>query len=82
MVCASVNERNVLADTARIVADKNKACKRKDEMRKIVTEALVTLGYDAAICKSKWEKSPSFPAGKFPNFGTCCSCSLAKTHKL
>lgn len=66
VVCASVNERNVLADTARIVADKNnKASKRKDEMRKIVTEGLVSLGYDAAICKSKWEKSPSFPAGEY-----------------
>lgn len=65
VVCASVNERNVLADTARILADKNKACKRKDEMRKIVTEGLALLGYDAAICKSKWEKSPSFPAGEY-----------------
>lgn len=65
VVCASVNERNVLADTARIVADKSKTCKRKDEMRKIVIEGLVYLGYDAAICKSKWEKSPSFPAGEY-----------------
>uniref|UniRef100_A0A803LFJ9 Uncharacterized protein n=1 Tax=Chenopodium quinoa TaxID=63459 RepID=A0A803LFJ9_CHEQI len=64
VVCASVNERNVLADTAKIVAEK-KTCKRKDELRKIVIEGLMALGYDAAICKSKWEKSPSFPAGEY-----------------
>ncbi|XP_074316782.1 uncharacterized protein LOC141653044 [Silene latifolia] len=63
-VCASVNERNVLADTAKIVAA-NKACKRKDELRKLVVEGLMALGHDAAICKSKWEKSPSFPAGEY-----------------
>ncbi|KAL2934558.1 Casein kinase I isoform delta-B [Bienertia sinuspersici] len=64
VVCASMNERNVLADTAKIIAEK-KICKRKDELRKIVTEGLMGLGYDAAICKSKWEKSPSFPAGEY-----------------
>ena len=63
MVCASLNERNVLADTAKIVAEK-KTSKRKDELKKIVTDGLLALGYDSAICKSKWEKSPSFPAGK------------------
>lgn len=63
-MCASMNERNVLADTAKIVAEK-KTCKRKDELRKVVIEGLMALGYDAAICKSKWEKSPSFPAGNF-----------------
>ncbi|KMT10262.1 hypothetical protein BVRB_5g120190 [Beta vulgaris subsp. vulgaris] len=64
VVCASMNERNVLADTAKIVAEK-KTCKRKDELRKVVIEGLMALGYDAAICKSKWEKSPSFPAGEY-----------------
>lgn len=64
VVCASVNERNVLADTARIVAEK-KTCKRKDELRKIVIEGLMALGYDAAVCKSKWEKCPSYPAGEY-----------------
>lgn len=63
MPCASVCERNLLADTAKIV-DKNKICKRKDEFcRKVVTDGLSALGYDASICKSHWEKSPSYPAG-------------------
>ncbi|KAJ4828608.1 hypothetical protein Tsubulata_004967 [Turnera subulata] len=63
--CSSVSERNLLADTARIV-DKNKTCKRKDNTsRKMVVDGLVALGYDASICKSRWEKSPSYPAGEY-----------------
>lgn len=65
IVCRSVVERNLLADTAKIV-DKNKICKRKDSFcRKIVTESLLALGYDASVCKSRWEKSPSCPAGEY-----------------
>ncbi|XP_022145977.1 uncharacterized protein LOC111015299 [Momordica charantia] len=63
--CTSVHERNLLADTARIV-EKNKVCKRKDNLaRQIVTNGLLALGYDASICKSHWEKSPSYPAGDY-----------------
>ncbi|CAN8270456.1 unnamed protein product [Cochlearia groenlandica] len=63
--CASVSERNLLADAARIV-DKNKTTmKRKDDMRKIVNEGLVSLSYDSSICKSKWEKCPSYPSGEY-----------------
>ncbi|GMI76106.1 hypothetical protein HRI_001279900 [Hibiscus trionum] len=63
--CASVNERNLLADTAKIV-ENNKICKRKDDFcRKIVTDGLLALGYDASICKTHWEKSPSYPAGEY-----------------
>ncbi|CAI0434228.1 unnamed protein product [Linum tenue] len=63
--CASVAERNLLADTAKIV-DKNKIGKRNDEFcRKIVTDGLTALGYDASICKSRWEKSVSHPAGEY-----------------
>ncbi|XVF38319.1 hypothetical protein REPUB_Repub20aG0091100 [Reevesia pubescens] len=62
--CASVVERNLLADTAMIV-EKNNNCKRKDDLRKIVTDDLVSLGYNSSICKSKWDKSPSFSAGDY-----------------
>lgn len=66
VLSASVRERNLLADTARIV-ERNKICKRKDEIcRTIVTDELLALGYDASICKSRWEKSPSYLAGKIP----------------
>ncbi|KAK7336802.1 hypothetical protein VNO77_17350 [Canavalia gladiata] len=66
VACASVCERNLLADTTRII-EKNKAtCKRKDSCcRKIVAEGLLGLGYDASICKSRWEKSPFCPAGEY-----------------
>lgn len=62
--CASVTERNLLADTSKIV-EKNKSCKRKDDLRKIVTDELLALGYKASICKSKWEKASSTPAGEY-----------------
>jgi hypothetical protein len=61
----SVAERNLLADAAKIV-ETNKNLKHKDELRKIVTDGLLSLGYDSAICKSKWDKSSSFPAGTTP----------------
>ncbi|XP_050372091.1 uncharacterized protein LOC126790011 [Argentina anserina] len=62
--CVSVAERNLLADTAKIV-ENSKNQKQKDELRKIVTDGLVSLGYDSSVCKSKWDKSPSFPAGEY-----------------
>ncbi|KAL8142597.1 hypothetical protein V2J09_015629 [Rumex salicifolius] len=65
VMCANLSERNVLADTSKIVERNGKGCKRKGELRKSVAEGLVALGYDAGVCKSKWEKSPSFPAGEY-----------------
>lgn len=66
VACASVCERNLLADTAKIVEKNKMICKRKDQLcRNIVTEGLLALGYDASICKSRWEKSPFYPAGTF-----------------
>ncbi|KAK4441631.1 hypothetical protein Salat_0498000 [Sesamum alatum] len=63
--CSCVFERNLLADTAKIV-ERNKISKRKDGLcRKIVTDGLIALGHNSSICKSKWEKSPSFPSGEY-----------------
>ncbi|XP_073125089.1 uncharacterized protein [Henckelia pumila] len=62
--CASMIERNLLADTSRIV-EKNKTCRKKEDLRKIVADGLITLGYNASVCKSKWEKSSSIPAGDY-----------------
>ncbi|XP_054791157.1 uncharacterized protein LOC129305218 [Prosopis cineraria] len=65
VACASVCERNLLADTAKIV-EKNKICKRKDDFcRKLVIDGLLAIGYDASICKSRWENSPFCPAGEY-----------------
>ncbi|KAK6164595.1 hypothetical protein DH2020_001459 [Rehmannia glutinosa] len=72
--CLSVSERNLLADTAKIV-EKNKINKRKDEIsRKIVADGLIALGYNASICKSKWEKSPSFLAGEYEYVDVIIEC--------
>lgn len=65
ILCGSVAERNLLADAAKIVEKNNKIHKRKDDLRKIVTDGLSSLGYDSSICKSKWDKSPSYPAGEY-----------------
>ncbi|KAI4345717.1 hypothetical protein L6164_012817 [Bauhinia variegata] len=63
--CASVAERNLLADTAKIVEKNSKVYKSKDDLRKIVADGLSSLGYDSSICKSKWDKTPSYPAGEY-----------------
>jgi hypothetical protein len=61
--CASAEERNLLADAAKIVEKNSKVYKRKEDLIKIVAENLQSLGYDSSICKSKWEKTSSCPAG-------------------
>ncbi|CAL9048045.1 uncharacterized protein LOC135632837 [Musa acuminata AAA Group] len=63
VVCATLAERNLLADASSVV-EKCKNCNRKDEHMKAIADGLRSLGYDAAICKSRWEKTPSFPAGE------------------
>jgi uncharacterized protein (TIGR01615 family) len=62
--CANVAEKNLLTETAMIV-EKNKNVKRKDDLRKIVTDHLQLAGYNSSVCKSKWDKSISFPAGEY-----------------
>ncbi|CAH9104972.1 unnamed protein product [Cuscuta europaea] len=65
VLCATVSERNILADASKIV-DKNKTFKcNKEESRKIVAKGLLSLGYTASICKSKWESTCSIPAGEY-----------------
>ncbi|RZS10890.1 hypothetical protein BHM03_00042219 [Ensete ventricosum] len=64
VVCATLAERNLLADASTVV-EKCKNCNRKDEHLKAVADGLRSLGYDAAICKSRWENTPTFPAGTF-----------------
>ncbi|KAJ0982437.1 hypothetical protein J5N97_010692 [Dioscorea zingiberensis] len=62
--CASVAERNLLADASKIV-EESKIGRSKDDCRRILTDRLRALGYDASICKSSWEKSASIPAGEY-----------------
>ncbi|CAH9102806.1 unnamed protein product [Cuscuta epithymum] len=64
VLCATVSERNILADASKIV-ENNKTFKCKEESRKIVAKSLLSLGYTASICKSKWERTCSIPAGEY-----------------
>ncbi|KAK7279295.1 hypothetical protein RJT34_24342 [Clitoria ternatea] len=63
--CASVVERNLLADVARMVEKNGKSFKRKDDLRRMIADGLSSLGYDSSICKSKWDKTSSCPAGEY-----------------
>ncbi|XP_062212679.1 uncharacterized protein LOC133913522 [Phragmites australis] len=60
----NVVERNLLADASRIAERCSKNCKGKAECRRAVADGLRALGYDAAVCKSRWEKTPTYPAGE------------------
>lgn len=63
--CPSLSERNLLADTAKIIEKNKTFCKSKDDCRKMVVESLLSLGYDASVCISKWTKSASYLAGEY-----------------
>lgn len=63
VVCASVSERNLLADTAKII--ENSKVSKDESGRNVVVESLINRGYDASVCKSRWEKSPLYPAGEY-----------------
>jgi hypothetical protein len=57
---ASVVERNLLADASRLA---ERCGEGKAECRRAVADGLCALGYDAGVCKSRWEKTPTYPAG-------------------
>ncbi|KAG1334039.1 hypothetical protein COCNU_03G001580 [Cocos nucifera] len=65
VLCTSVAERNLLADASNIMENFTKMGKGKEDSRRAIADGLRALGYDAAVCKSRWEKSPSFPAGEY-----------------
>ncbi|KAG6493439.1 uncharacterized protein LOC122002075 [Zingiber officinale] len=61
--CASVTERNLLADASKIL--EKAVSENKHVSRRMVVDGLRSAGYDAAICKSQWNKNPSFPTGEY-----------------
>ncbi|CAD6226525.1 unnamed protein product [Miscanthus lutarioriparius] len=59
--CASTAERNLLADASRIAerCGKGSGSGRKTaDIRRAVADGLRALGYDAAVCTSRWDKTP------------------------
>lgn len=63
VVSVSNIERTLVTDTTKIVEGNKTKC--KNESRRAVVEGLVGIGYDASICKSRWEKSASYPSGEY-----------------
>lgn len=63
MQCASAAERGLLADASRIAEHQGRRVK-KAELRRAVAAGLRALGYDAAVCRSRWDRAPSRPAGE------------------
>ncbi|XP_078436797.1 uncharacterized protein LOC144707528 isoform X2 [Wolffia australiana] len=61
--CVSAAERNLLADISKILSEQKNS--RRSERRKSVVDALRSLGHDAAVCLSRWDKSPAAPAGEY-----------------
>ncbi|PKA65896.1 hypothetical protein AXF42_Ash010305 [Apostasia shenzhenica] len=62
--CTSTTERNLLADVSKIM-EKSKIRKGKADCQKIAVEGLRSLGYDASVCISRWEKTPFFLSGEY-----------------
>lgn len=64
----SLAERNLLADASRVAercrGGGKQQQKKKGDLRLAVADGLRALGHDAAVCKSRWDKAPSFPAGE------------------
>ncbi|XP_010504268.1 PREDICTED: uncharacterized protein LOC104781324 [Camelina sativa] len=63
LLCANVAESDLETKATELVETKD------DSTLKAVADELVALGYDAAVCKSRWEKSKSrscpVPAGEY-----------------
>jgi uncharacterized protein (TIGR01615 family) len=67
--CASTPERNLLADASRIAercgsGSGSGSGRKKADVRRAVADGLRALGYDAAVCTSRWDRTPSHPAGE------------------
>ncbi|KAK1296779.1 hypothetical protein QJS10_CPB15g01902 [Acorus calamus] len=52
-------------DLLKVLESNKTSIKNKDASRRILVEGLLTVGYDASLCRSRWDKSPSFPAGEY-----------------
>ncbi|KAG8096022.1 hypothetical protein GUJ93_ZPchr0013g34891 [Zizania palustris] len=62
--CASLRERNLLADVSTLVERHRAAGTRKRDLLRLVTASLRAAGHDAAVCLSRWDKSSSHPKGE------------------
>ncbi|KAK1310605.1 hypothetical protein QJS10_CPA08g00204 [Acorus calamus] len=63
--CSTTAERNLLADASKVLELNKTSIKNKDASRRMLVDGLMAVGYDASLCRSRWDKSPSFPAGEY-----------------
>ncbi|XP_040383880.1 uncharacterized protein LOC121055474 [Oryza brachyantha] len=62
--CATLRERNLLADVCAHAERHRAAGARRRELLGLVAASLRAAGHDAAVCVSRWDKAPSHPAGE------------------
>ncbi|XP_066341754.1 uncharacterized protein [Miscanthus floridulus] len=62
--CATLRERNLLADVCAHLERHRAAGARRRDLLRLVASSLRAAGHDAAVCVSRWDKSPSHPAGE------------------
>ncbi|KAL5224176.1 hypothetical protein ABZP36_010815 [Zizania latifolia] len=62
--CATLRERNLLADVCAHLEGHRAAGARRRDLLHLVAASLRAAGYDAAFCVSRWDKSPSHLAGE------------------
>ncbi|RCV46429.1 hypothetical protein SETIT_9G531100v2 [Setaria italica] len=62
--CASLRERNLLADVSTQVERHRASGARKRDLLRLLAESLRAAGHDAAVCLSRWDKSSSHLAGE------------------
>ncbi|XP_062201604.1 uncharacterized protein LOC133904128 isoform X1 [Phragmites australis] len=62
--CATLRERNLLADVCAHLERQRAAGARRRDLLRLVAASLRAAGHDAAVCVSRWGKFPSHPAGE------------------
>jgi len=89
--CASVWERNLLADASKLVEaashEGNTVCKDKEDctngcLRRAVMNRLRSSGYNAAVCKSRWDHPNGFPSGEYEYIDVIVEGLMGKSERL
>jgi uncharacterized protein (TIGR01615 family) len=62
--CATLRERNLLADVCTHLERHRAPGARRRDLLSLLAASLRAGGCDAAVCVSRWDKSPSHPAGE------------------
>lgn len=89
--CTSIWERNLLADVSKLVEavshEGNIVCKDKEDctngcLRRAVMNRLRSSGYNAAVCKSRWDHANGYPSGEYEYIDVIVEGSMGKSERL